>query len=82
MTAQAIPKDAQHAPGNSPSNTAMIVEMRKRDVKLVWMGVLSRSQPTGPSQDSRGSRTLRRWRCSVFATENSSPPKTRATSPT
>jgi hypothetical protein len=38
MTAQAIPKDEQHAPGNSPSNTAMIVELRKRDVELVWMG--------------------------------------------
>jgi hypothetical protein len=42
MTAQGIPKDEQHQPGNSPSNTAMIVEMRKRDVELVWMGVLSR----------------------------------------
>ena len=37
-----IPEAEQHAPGNSPSNTALIVRLRELDVELDWMTVLSR----------------------------------------
>jgi len=42
LKAQGIAEEDQHAAGNSPANTALIVKMRELDVELLWMTVLSR----------------------------------------
>ena len=42
LSKQGIPEEEQHAAGNSPATTALIVRMRELDVELVFMTVLTR----------------------------------------
>ena len=42
LSKQGIPAEEQHAAGNSPASTALIVRMRELDVELVFMTVLTR----------------------------------------